>query len=587
MSAPLPTGTDATTGAGRWPASTASVTSRAMVAAPVEMRGSSPSTSELDRVLRGVRLRRVAGHVEVLPRLDDPGAEGPHPLDLAAVGVARREHDGRDPEGPRGIGDALPEVAGRDAGDRPVGPILPSPARAWIAIHVPRPLNERIGLVVSTLTMTGTPRRRDSPSWRYWGEWMNARSIRSWAARMAAEFEVGDRDQRGRGSRVPAARKGNARRNHRSVVGAADLHPRHRFRSGAPSSKSYDSRRVAGLATDLSTTLRGERCPFRGVVHRLSTTLRGQSISSGQPTPPGSIGTPSSSRTADRSSPVSRPCRCQLPGAVRPIRQAASVGSSASSIRRTGTRLALPDRDHAGQPVQRDGRRRDRADDEQFVLQAPVEPEVSDPAGRHDVAVERRVIGFRVERQQSGPRRQLQAARAGRPGRSRAAARATAAVLADRPRASDDRAGPRRPTRRRWRHRAGRPGHRSRSGSAHPSATDRGRGLVDRGGGPSCRDRGQLAGERRRDPSTDPHVAFAVLELDRAALADAGEQLAGRVRHARRRRRPTARRAAPRSRPAGCPSRSRSAPTRRRAPAIAGCRDRRRRVPPGRAGRPC
>ena len=46
----------------------------------------------------------------------------------------------------------------------------------------------------------------------------------------------------------------NARRNCRSVACAADLHPRHRFRSRAPSSKANDSRPTMALATDLSTT---------------------------------------------------------------------------------------------------------------------------------------------------------------------------------------------------------------------------------------------------------------------------------------------------------------------------------------------
>ena len=38
----------------------------------------------------------------------------------------------------------------------------------------------------------------------------------------------------------------SARRNHRSVATAADLHPRHCFRSRAPSSKAYDSRPSTG-----------------------------------------------------------------------------------------------------------------------------------------------------------------------------------------------------------------------------------------------------------------------------------------------------------------------------------------------------
>ena len=66
--------------------------------------------------------------------------------------------------------------------------------------------------------------------------------------------------------------KRNARRNCRSVVDAADLHPRHRFRSRAPSSKDYVTRPATGLATDLSTTfaelgaLPDGRCPQ--VLHR-------------------------------------------------------------------------------------------------------------------------------------------------------------------------------------------------------------------------------------------------------------------------------------------------------------------------------
>ena len=71
------------------------------------------------------------------------------------------------------------------------GPTLPSPASAAIATHVPRPLNERIGLTVSTLTTTGTPRRADRPSWTYWGVPVKTGSIRPWAARMAAGSRSG------------------------------------------------------------------------------------------------------------------------------------------------------------------------------------------------------------------------------------------------------------------------------------------------------------------------------------------------------------------------------------------------------------
>ena len=55
-----------------------------------------------------------------------------------------------------------------------------------MAIHVPRPLNERMGLTVSTLTMTGTPSRPDRPSWTYWGASRKTGGSWAWAARMAA-----------------------------------------------------------------------------------------------------------------------------------------------------------------------------------------------------------------------------------------------------------------------------------------------------------------------------------------------------------------------------------------------------------------
>ena len=69
------------------------------------------------------------------------------------------------------------------------GPRTPSRTRASIATHVPRPLNERIGLTVSTLTMTGTPSRADSPSWTNCGEFVNA----GWIARCAARIASAER----------------------------------------------------------------------------------------------------------------------------------------------------------------------------------------------------------------------------------------------------------------------------------------------------------------------------------------------------------------------------------------------------------
>ena len=96
--------------------------------------------------------------------------ERAHPGDLGAVRARRAEHDGRHAQGARRVRDALAEVARRHAHDRPVRPDGPLPRQPAIATHVPRPLNERIGLTVSTLTMTGTPRRADRPSWTYCGE---------------------------------------------------------------------------------------------------------------------------------------------------------------------------------------------------------------------------------------------------------------------------------------------------------------------------------------------------------------------------------------------------------------------------------
>ena len=74
-----------------------------------------------------------------------------------------------------------------------LGPIFPSPASRWTATHVPRPLNERMGLSVSTFTMTGEPSRADRPGWRYWGEPVNAGSIVAWTARMASASSSGTR----------------------------------------------------------------------------------------------------------------------------------------------------------------------------------------------------------------------------------------------------------------------------------------------------------------------------------------------------------------------------------------------------------
>ena len=153
-------------------------------------------------MLGRVGLRGAASLVEVLPHLDDGRPERAHPLDLAAVGVARGEDDRRHAQRAGGVGDALAEVPGR----RPrrsarSGPILPSPARAWTTTQVPRPLNERIGLTVSTLTMTGHP---EAPRQALVDVLRRVREggidpLVGGADRLDGQF--GDRDQRGRRSR--------------------------------------------------------------------------------------------------------------------------------------------------------------------------------------------------------------------------------------------------------------------------------------------------------------------------------------------------------------------------------------------------
>ncbi len=57
------------------------------------------------------------------------------------------------------------------------------------------------------------------------------------------------------------------------------------------------------------------------------------------------------------------------------------------------------DDDALDEPADRDRRRRGRRQDEQLVLGAPPECQVPDALDRDHVAVHRRLIGFRVERQ--------------------------------------------------------------------------------------------------------------------------------------------------------------------------------------------
>ncbi len=84
---------------------------------------------KLDVVLGGVGIGAGTGVIEVLPHLENRGAECPHPGDLRPIGVARGEHHGRDAQRPSGVGDALAEVAGRGDYDRTIGAQPPLPCQ--------------------------------------------------------------------------------------------------------------------------------------------------------------------------------------------------------------------------------------------------------------------------------------------------------------------------------------------------------------------------------------------------------------------------------------------------------------------------
>ena len=146
MSAPLPTGTETRAGAGSSPRSTASVSSSAIVAGAGRDPRVVAVDEQLGAVLRGVGLRRGPGVVEVLADLEDLCAEGPHPGDLGAIGSRRANTTERTPSGPAAYATPCPKLPAEAHDDRPIGADPPSSASAWIATHVPRPLNERIGL---------------------------------------------------------------------------------------------------------------------------------------------------------------------------------------------------------------------------------------------------------------------------------------------------------------------------------------------------------------------------------------------------------------------------------------------------------
>ena len=251
------------------------MTSSAVVAAPVEIRTSSPSTSSSAPCSAAHASDALAGGVEVVARLVDRGPERPHPGDLAAVGPRRAEHDGRDAERAGRERDALAEVAGTHAGDRPVRSDPPLPRQG--ADRDPRPAaleradgvggldlddDRRAGAGAQAVVdvLRRVPEGRVDP-----GVGVADRVGSRWGLCSITGPPIAPRS--GRAHR-------NARRNRRSVVDAADLHPRHRFRSGAPSGKTYDSRPVAPPATGLSTSFEEVRSIREAVVHSLSTTGR-------------------------------------------------------------------------------------------------------------------------------------------------------------------------------------------------------------------------------------------------------------------------------------------------------------------------
>ena len=121
-----------------------------------------------------------------------------------------------------------------------------------MATHVPRPLNERIGLAVSTLTTTGTPRRADRPSWTYCGVCREGGvdpGVRR-ADRVRSEVRVWPAWRSRPSTLRGPGHKRNARRNYRSVVITADVNTCDNcFRSGAPSSNKTVPRADPGLGT--------------------------------------------------------------------------------------------------------------------------------------------------------------------------------------------------------------------------------------------------------------------------------------------------------------------------------------------------
>ena len=431
-SAPLPTGITADVGAGRSPAATASVTSRAT--SPRRSRSADVVAvdEQLGAVRRGARLGRAASRVEVLAGLVDRRAERAHPRDLAAVRARRAEDDGREPSARAAKATPWPKLPALTQATGRSGPILPSPARALTAIHVPRPLNERIGLAVSTLTIdrrAGAGRVR--PSWhvlaasrgRQDGSWHGRRGSRPVPGRgLRSHRRPTSRSRRGAGR---AHR--NARRNRRSVVSAADLHPRHCFRSKAPSGKTYDSRRVHGAGYGVIHDFRRHRasagrCPQP--VHDGASVLACHRAPAATPGRTAACHTRRrAGRSSDRVLAGAGPSRHIAGDPRRTGHVPRSTSRSEARSRRSGHVGPLAARRR--EPTRRRAearRRRPPATTNNSCSGPQSKRRCRTPVGVTTLPWSSRQSRIRMERQQPGRRRQLEAGRRAQPALPRAAA---------------------------------------------------------------------------------------------------------------------------------------------------------------------
>ena len=186
----------------------------------------------------------------------------------------------------------------------------------------------------------------------------------------------------------------NARRNRRSVVNAADLHPRHCFRSEAPSSKTNDSRPDLPAGYGLIHEFRANFAPWRGVVHS-AVHEAGASVELQRPAsrPPSRTGRPASSISTGLPSPT-----CQRVADRRSRRTVRPLGERPVRCRSRPRRPAT--RPGAGRRVPPGDRRRAdrRALDEQGVVrrERPAD-DVPDARRRRDVVAVERPVGLGVE----------------------------------------------------------------------------------------------------------------------------------------------------------------------------------------------